>query len=326
MLLSESHIYLIFSFSMSLVGSVLAMPLLLLFAQRNQLYDIPNKRSSHVLLVPRIGGIVFFTAFTVYVTYANNDFDPWLLYFMLFGATFLFVVGLYDDLRSVKPILKLLSQMLALLGMVYFYHDAIERFRLHTIFEFISANLFYVLVFCFFLVLINAVNLMDGIDGLAALVSINFFSVMAIIFFRSNHHHFSILSLVIIGSLLAFLFFNFSKKFKIFMGDCGSLFMGFLMCCFALQLMASSCCDPAMDQLSGNQLTYVFAALFSLPIIDIFRVVILRVAKGKSIFHADRSHIHHILIDKNGKSHLFAAMVLFFIHLTIIILALVFLS
>ena len=194
MMLSESHIYLIFSFSMSLVGSVLVMPLLLLFAQRNQLYDIPNKRSSHVLLVPRIGGIVFFTAFTVYVTYAQNDFDPWLLYVMLFGATFLFVVGLYDDLRSVKPILKLLSQMLALLGMVYFYHDAIERFRLHTIFEFISADLFNVLVFCFFLVLINAVNLMDGIDGLAALVSINFFSVMAIIFFRSNHHHFSILS------------------------------------------------------------------------------------------------------------------------------------
>ncbi len=322
MMLSESHIYLMFSFSISLVGSVLVMPILLLFAQRNQLYDIPNKRSSHVLLVPRIGGIVFFTAFTVYVTYAQNDFDPWLLYVMLFGATFLFVVGLYDDLRSVKPILKLLSQMLALLGMVYFYHDAIERFRLHTIFEFISADLFNVLVFCFFLVLINAVNLMDGIDGLAALVSINFFSVMAIIFFRSNHHHFSILSLVIIGSLMAFLFFNFSRKFKIFMGDCGSLFMGFLMCCFALQLMASSCCDPAMEQLSGNQLTYVFAALFSLPIFDIFRVIFLRMANGKPIFQADRNHLHHFISDKMGKSHVFTAVLLCAVHLSLIILAL----
>jgi UDP-GlcNAc:undecaprenyl-phosphate GlcNAc-1-phosphate transferase len=307
---------------MSLVGSVVIMPLLILFAQRNQLYDIPNKRSSHVLLVPRIGGIGFFTAFTVYVTYAQNDFDPWLLYVMLFGATFLFVVGLYDDLRSVKPVLKLVSQMLALLGMVYFYHDAIERFRLHTIFEFISADLFNVLVFCFFLVLINAVNLMDGIDGLAALVSINFFSVMAIIFFRSNHHHFSILSLVIIGSLMAFLFFNFSRKFKIFMGDCGSLFMGFLMCCFALQLMASSCCDPAMEQLSGNQLTYVFAALFSLPIFDIFRVIFLRMANGKPIFQADRNHLHHFISDKMGKSHVFTAVLLCAVHLSLIILAL----
>jgi UDP-N-acetylmuramyl pentapeptide phosphotransferase/UDP-N-acetylglucosamine-1-phosphate transferase len=298
------------------------MPLLILFAQRNQFYDIPNQRSSHELLVPRIGGIVFFTAFTVYVTYAQNDFDPWLLYVMLFGATFLFVVGLYDDLRSVKPVLKLVSQMLALLGMVYFYHDAIERFRLHTIFEFISADLFYVLVFCFFLVLINAVNLMDGIDGLAALVSINFFSVMAIIFFRSNHHHFSILSLVIIGSLMAFLFFNFSRKFKIFMGDCGSLFMGFLMCCFALQLMASSCCDPAMEQLSGNQLTYVFAALFSLPIFDIFRVIFLRMANGKPIFQADRNHLHHFISDKMGKSHVFTAVLLCAVHLSLIILAL----
>jgi UDP-N-acetylmuramyl pentapeptide phosphotransferase/UDP-N-acetylglucosamine-1-phosphate transferase len=307
---------------MSLVGSVVIMPLLILFAQRNQLYDIPNKRSSHVLLVPRIGGIGFFTAFTVYVTYAQNDFDPWLLYVMLFGATFLFVVGLYDDLRSVKPVLKLVSQMLALLGMVYFYHDAIERFRLHTIFEFISADLFNVLVFCFFLVLINAVNLMDGIDGLAALVSINFFSVMAIIFFRSNHHHFSILSLVIIGSLMAFLFFNFSRKFKIFMGDCGSLFMGFLMCCFALQLMASSCCDPAMEQFSGNQLTYVFAALFSLPIFDIFRVIFLRMANGKPIFQADRNHLHHFISDKMGKSHVFTAVLLCAVHLSLIIIAL----
>jgi len=322
MMLSESHIYLMYSFSISLVGSVVVMPLLILYAQRNQLYDIPNKRSSHELLVPRIGGIGFFTAFTVYVTYAQNDFDPWLLYVMLFGATFLFVVGLYDDLRSVKPVLKLVSQMLALLGMVYFYHDAIERFRLHTIFEFISADLFNVLVFCFFLVLINAVNLMDGIDGLAALVSINFFSVMAIIFFRSNHHHFSILSLVIIGSLMAFLFFNFSRKFKIFMGDCGSLFMGFLMCCFALQLMASSCCDPAMEQLSGNQLTYVFAALFSLPIFDLLRVIFIRILNGKPIFQADRNHLHHFISDKIGKSHVFTAALLCSIHLSLIILAL----
>ena len=322
MMLSESHIYLMYSFSISLVGSVVVMPLLILYAQRNQLYDIPNKRSSHELLVPRIGGIGFFTAFTVYVTYAQNDFDPWLLYVMLFGATFLFVVGLYDDLRSVKPVLKLVSQMLALLGMVYFYHDAIERFRLHTIFEFISADLFNVLVFCFFLVLINAVNLMDGIDGLAALVSINFFSVMAIIFFRSNHHHFSILSLVIIGSLMAFLFFNFSRKFKIFMGDCGSLFMGFLMCCFALQLMASSCCDPVMDELSGNQLTYVFAALFSLPIFDLLRVIFIRILNGKPIFQADRNHLHHFISDKMGKSHVFTAALLCSIHLSLIILAL----
>ena len=318
---SQSHLF--FSFAMSLLGSVVVMPLLIMYAQRNQLFDVPNTRSSHAILVPRIGGIVFFTVFAVYVIYAKNEFDPLVFYFMLFGASLLFVIGLYDDIRSVKPHLKLVSQILALFGMVYFYYDAIERFRLHTIFELISPDLFQFLVFCFFLVLINAVILMDGIDGLAALVSINFFSVMAIIFFRSNHHHFSILSLVIIGSLTAFLFFNFSRKFKIFMGDCGSLFMGFLMCCFSLQLMSSSCCDPAMDQLSGNQLTYAFAALFSLPIFDIVRVIVLRLSNGKSIFHADRNHIHHILIDKMGTTHLVAAVVLFFIHLSVIILALV---
>ena len=322
MLVSESHIYLLGAFTWSLMGSLLSIPLLIRFAKRNELFDIPNMRSSHLILVPRIGGVVFFVAILIFFIEANSEFDPWVVCCMFFGSTLLFGIGLYDDIRTVKPFFKLLAQIIALLGIVMFYQDAIEHFRVHSFFEIIPAVLFQFLVFSFYLVLINAINLMDGIDGLAALVSINFFSAMAIIFFRSNHHHFSILSLVIIGSLTAFLFFNFSQKFKIFMGDCGSLLLGFLMSCFSLQLMASSCCDPVMDELSGNQLTYVFAALFSLPIFDLLRVIFIRILNGKSIFQADRNHLHHFISDKMGKSHVFTAALLCSIHLSLIILAL----
>jgi UDP-N-acetylmuramyl pentapeptide phosphotransferase/UDP-N-acetylglucosamine-1-phosphate transferase len=318
----ESNTYLIFVFAMSLICSLACIPLLIGFARRYNLFDIPNLRSSHVQLVPRIGGVVFFIALVVYLVQAKKDFDVSGLGFIVLGASLLFIIGLYDDVRSVRPLFKLGAQIIALLGVVGFYQDAIERFRLHSVFELFPPGVFQVLVFVFFIILINAINLMDGIDGLAALISINFFSVMAVFFYQTNHHHFSIWSLVILGSIIAFLFFNFSARHKVFMGDCGSLLLGFLMCSFSLQLMDSACCDPAMHDLSGNQLTYVFLALFSLPIFDLLRVVFIRLMQGKHIFHADRNHLHHLIIDKMGKSHMFAASLLFVSHLSIILLAL----
>lgn len=322
MMLSESQIYLLGAFTWSLMGSLLSIPLLIRFAKRNQLFDIPNMRSSHLILVPRIGGVVFFVAILIFFLHANSEFDPFVVCLIFFGSTLLFGIGLYDDIRSVKPFLKLLAQMIALLGIILFYQDTIERFRIHSFFEIIPTVLFQFLVFSFFLVLINAINLMDGIDGLAALISINFFSVMAIFFYRSNHHHFSLLSLVILGSIIAFLFFNFSARHKVFMGDCGSLLLGFLMSCFSLQLIASSCCDPSLDQFSGNKLTFVFVALFSLPVFDLLRVIFIRILNEKPIFQADRNHLHHLISDKMGKSHLFTAVLLCTVHLSLIILAL----
>jgi UDP-N-acetylmuramyl pentapeptide phosphotransferase/UDP-N-acetylglucosamine-1-phosphate transferase len=318
----DSYTYLFFVFALSLIGSIACMPILISLARRNKLFDIPNLRSSHVQLVPRIGGVAFFIALLVYIIQARKEFDVNGFGFMAMGASLLFTIGLYDDVKSVRPLLKLLSQIMALLGIVGFYQESIDRFRLHSVFEILPAGVFLFLVFSFFLVLINAINLMDGIDGLAALISINFFSVMAIFFYRSNHHHFSLLSLVILGSIMAFLFFNFSARYKVFMGDCGSLLLGFLMCSFSLQLMDSSCCDPTMHDLSGNQLTYVFLALFSLPVFDLLRVVLIRSVKGQPVFHADRNHLHHIIIDKMGKSHAFTAGLLFVIHLSIILLSL----
>ena len=86
--------------------------------------------------------------------------------------------------------------------------------------------------------------------------------------------------------------------------------------------MDSSCCDPAMHDLSGNQLTYVFLALFSLPVVDLMRVVLIRLTKGKHVFHSDRNHLHHLIIDKMGKSHVFTAVLLFICHLRCILIAL----
>jgi UDP-N-acetylmuramyl pentapeptide phosphotransferase/UDP-N-acetylglucosamine-1-phosphate transferase len=105
------------------------------------------------------------------------------------------------------------------------------------------------------------------------------------------------------------------------MGDCGSLLLGFLMCSFSLQLMEAT--NPYNDTLalSGNQATLILCSLFSLPVFDLLRVMSIRLTNGKHIFHADRNHLHHYLTDKLGKSHLVAAFTLFLIHLSIIMIA-----
>ena len=319
----EGQTYIISVFALSLGGSVACLPLLIYGAKRNNLLDIPNFRSSHTQQVPRIGGVVFFLALMSSLFVARKEFDPGGLTAIGMGAMILFAVGLYDDLKFVKPMVKLLAQLIALFGLVYFYQDAIERFRIHSLFSGLSSGIFQVLVYGFFLVLINAINLMDGIDGLAVLISINFFAVMTFFFYPSYNGHFSIISMVLIGSMIAFLFFNLSNRYKVFMGDCGSLLLGFLMCGFSLQLMDSSCCDPALQQFSGNELVLLFVALFSLPVSDLFRVIFVRLVKRKPIFGADRNHLHHLVLDKlNGRPHIYTAMLLFVIHLILILLAL----
>ncbi len=318
----ESFNQLIVVFALSLVGSTVLMPFLIGFAKRKQLLDIPNLRSSHVIQVPRIGGVVFFIAISVFILGARNEFNTHGLALLFVGALLLFATGLYDDLKSVKPMVKMLAQIIALMGIIGFYREGIAHYREASIFALIPAGIFQVLVFGFFLVLVNAINLMDGIDGLAAFVSINFFAVMTLLFYRSQEFGFALLSLVLIGSIIAFLFFNLSHSYKVFMGDCGSLLLGFLMSAFSLQLMQSSCCDPSFNEFSGNELSFLFLTLFSLPVIDLLRVIGIRLWNGRAVFTADRNHLHHVILDRFGLSHLQAAALLTVVHLSLVLLAL----
>lgn len=318
----ESFTQLIVVFVLSLFGSTMLMPLLISFAKRKQLLDIPNFRSSHVIKVPRIGGVVFFIAIMVFILGARNEFETQGMILLSSGAFLLFATGLYDDLKSVQPRVKLLAQIIALLCIAGYYREGIANFREASFFAIVPSGIFQALVFGFFLVLVNAINLIDGIDGLAALISLNFFAVMALFFYSSEQFEFALLSLALIGSIISFLFFNLSFKYKVFMGDCGSLLLGFLMCVFSSQLMQASCSDASFNQFTCNELTLIFLTLFSLPVLDLLRVTGIRLWQGRAVFSADRNHLHHIFLDRLGFSHLQTAILLAFIHLSLILLAL----
>ena len=165
----------------------------------------------------------------------------------------------------------------------------------------------------FLLALINAFNLIDGIDGLSGITGIIIASFYSFVLFKLGYYFYLSISLATIGTLLAFLRFNFSIKRKIFMGDTGSLVIGLVLGLLTLKLMAVG--DAAHNSLSFNrsQLPLFLAGVLFIPTLDTIRVMLLRFTKGVSMFKPDRNHIHHILIDF-GFSHRKASFCIGFIN------------
>jgi UDP-GlcNAc:undecaprenyl-phosphate/decaprenyl-phosphate GlcNAc-1-phosphate transferase len=308
------------SFSLSIILNSIVLK----YARKYSIYDVPNKRSSHLQLTPRLGGLVFFFIFLIGTLTLSVDLKARIT--ILVGSTMLLLVGLFDDLRSVSPRFKLIVQIMSIVLLTWFYSDSIEVFRTQSVFHIIHADLFLFLVTSFFLVFLNAVNLIDGINGLAALISLNFFICSTFFFYQIGCFSNAFESLMIIGSILAFLFFNFSKNRKLFMGDSGSLLLAFVTCSISLEMIHATCCLGANNQFTVNQLTLLLVALFSYPIFDLFRVIFIRVKKRTGIFQADRNHLHHFFIDKLKKSHVFSSISLAALHMLLILTTYFFIS
>jgi UDP-N-acetylmuramyl pentapeptide phosphotransferase/UDP-N-acetylglucosamine-1-phosphate transferase len=167
-------------------------------------------------------------------------------------------------------------------------------------------------------VLTNAVNLIDGIDGLAG--SFGFLSSIcfAVLFYKLNLFAYVILSVSLGGSLLGFLRYNFSIKNKIFMGDTGSLILGFLISFFSIKYITINS-SYAYDSNLENDAPLLVMVILILPLFDTLRMFFIRLLSGKSPFKGDRNHFHHILLDRN-LSHWNATLILMILNLLAIYL------
>ena len=168
---------------------------------------------------------------------------------------------------------------------------------------------------------VNAYNLIDGIDGLAGIAGIVICSSFAVIFYLISEPYFVLISVTTIGLLAAFLRYNFSRGHrKIFMGDAGSLTVGFLIAFLSLKILVRSESPVLLEEgfIPGNRILFVLAILF-LPVFDTLRVIVIRLLNGKSPFEADRNHLHHVLLDYS-LSHKQASLLLGAINILIILL------
>lgn len=302
LLRADLWIKLIIVFFILFCLSFILIPLIRKLTIRFGLFDIPDNRSSHSRVVPSLGGISFYISYLVLFFFiAQLDLDNMLLY-MLASMSILFVIGLLDDILDLSARIKFLAQLLAvsiLLSNLEIRIDSLYGFL--GIFE-IPMHL-SILGSLFFLIgLINAFNLIDGIDGLAALTGIIVTTFYGYMLYKLGYLFYLYISIATIATLLAFLRYNLSKHKKLFMGDTGSLVIGLVIGVLTLKLMSVGDLGYLALSFRAQKLPIFLIGVLFVPILDIIRVMMLRLIRGASIFSPDRNHIHHILID-SGLSH-----------------------
>ncbi len=309
-LILDKNLQIILSMVISLAITWRAIPVIRNLSILRGLLEDPVKRSSHKNPTPTFGGVGIFAGTMIGYMMWNFRDEGFVLHRVIAGLMILFFLGLKDDMYPLAPLKKLGSQILASILVV-----AGSDLRITSFFGIFGVHeipyiIGVVITVFIFVALINAFNLIDGIDGLAAGIGMIASGGFGLWYMLNGYWSLACLSLSLSASLLAFLRYNFSQTSKVFMGDTGSLIVGYLVTILAIefiQLNHNYNFSPNNRYVSAPVLTIV---ILSVPIFDTLRVFGLRILKGKSPFKADRLHLHHLLVD-NGLSHLAASLTLY---------------
>ncbi len=271
----------ILEFILIFIIALILIKLIIINAEKLGLVDIPNERSMHTILQPRGAGIGFFLAVAIVDTY----FDYSLLsdHLLTCCAIFIvFVIGALDDHHDTSPNTKLFVVAIAA---VLVYFDGIYVDTLGVLFGMEITLGWLALPFTVFAIVgfTNALNLVDGLDGLAGSISIIIFGALLSIGYANDDAYMMLTSGSFIAGLLALMIYNWSPA-TVFMGDSGSLILGFVIA--LLVIKAATYIEPV---------TVLF--ILAVPLMDTIIVMVRRKRQGKSIFKADKTHLHHILFN-----------------------------
>ena len=302
-------IYCLCIFIFSFVVSNKLIPLIIITVNYKNLMDNPNDRSSHVIKTPTLGGIAFFGSLMISLFFIDNFDQEDLTLSLIVAVTILFFLGLKDDLMVLSSKTKILLQTAAILFALS--NPNLRIYDFHGFFEIgeFSVWLGILLAYILILYIINAYNLIDGIDGLAGFLGVSISMIYTIFFFKIGMFYYALIGIVIIGFLLAFLRFNVSKKRKIFMGDTGSMIVGLLIGVLTIRFLSLEAGQLEIINILPENVFIVSVSILFFPVIDVIRVIFARLLKGKGAFTPDRGHMHHIFVDK-GLSHITASLTL----------------
>ena len=312
----------VFVFLLSFSVAYFALPSIIYVVKRKNLMDKPNERSSHKERTPTLGGISFFVSivFTLMV-FRPFDIDQVGIN-ILSGVGVLFFVGLKDDLVGVKPSTKIIGQIIATL-MLFFSTDL----KITTLDGFLNiTDIPYwtsVFISCaIVMAIVNSYKLIDGINGSASMVGMVIFSGFAYVFYDAEMYYYFLLSILCIGFLLAFLRYNLSNKKRVFMGDTGSMIVGFILAVLAIKFFALDTTSLESAVINPVNKVWVLLSIIFIPFFDTTRVFTTRIIRHGKPFKADRSHIHHVFIDYLKLSHAKASILLASINLSVFIVIL----
>lgn len=304
-------------FVLSMAASFALTPLVVRLAYKRQWIDTPNAtRSIHTRPTPRVGGVALVGAFIVGLAYIGLI--PYLLPeeigrlirlpspLIISGALIMALVGLYDDIKGVHFLTKLTFQVgvaVLLMSGGFVIPEVYNPFSDTPI---VLPQWFAILLTAGWIVgAINAVNLLDGMDGLASGVSVIVFGSLTAAYMVMGDWTNSAWVAVVVGALLGFLRYNFNPA-QIFMGDSGSMFLGFLIAAYSLRGASRA----------GSLLALLIPIIaMGLPVIDTGLAIVRRFLKRQPIFRADKDHIHHRIIRKLGLSHRNTVLVLYIVSI-----------
>lgn len=299
------------AFVLSAICGVIFIPALLKFCKKKNLYDIPSVRKVHKSLIPRLGGISFMPSMIIssflvmffLQTDANNKIviSTWT-YGFLICLLIIYSVGIVDDLIGLDAKVKFTIQIVAASIIPFcglYINNLYGLFGIHEIPFWIGAPLTVFL----FVFIDNAMNLIDGIDGLSASLSIMSLIGILYCFFPYHLTAYEILISSLMGILVTYLYFNIwgsaEKGNKIFMGDSGSLTLGFILAFLFIKAMMV---NPNVMPMSISRVVIAYSLLV-VPTFDVVRVSIHRFRNHRPIFDADRNHIHHKLMAIGMNQH-----------------------
>ena len=265
--------------------------------------DYPNERKIHKKPMPRLGGLAIYIAFLIgYALFGEINTQ---MISILIGGFILILTGIFDDIKPIKARYKLLAQIFAALFVVIYGEVYFTEISLFGLKFYINEYLSYFISALFIVAITNSINIIDGLDGLAAGVSSIYFLTIAIIAFLLNQIGGLdiILSLIMLGSTLGFLVYNFPPA-RIFMGDTGSLFLGYMISIIALL---------------GFKITTITSlivplCILAIPIFDTLFAILRRLLKHQNIGVADKEHFHHQLL-KMRYSPTKSILIIYFINI-----------
>ena len=295
---------------LSVVCAGVLIPRILLISFRKRLFDRPDERKIHQCIVPRLGGIAFVPVIMISVMLVTGvslllgddrlarqmGTEATELSFACCSLIVLYLVGIADDLIGVRYRAKFVMQILCGLFTVV---SGLWVCSLYGVFglEGLPAWAGWPLTVFLVVFVINAINLIDGIDGLASGLSAVALMFYGVVLFSQGEYVYALLSFATLGTIVPFFYYNVfgnpQRGRKIFMGDTGSLTIGFILCFLSVQIVRTV---AGGDAGAGcNRLIVAFAPLF-IPCFDVVRVVIHRLRAGRNPFTPDKSHIHHKLL------------------------------
>ena len=309
------------SFITAFIISFFAIPSIIKIAIAKNLYDEPDERRSHKEQTPSLGGIGIFAGLIFSITYwvpfySHDNPEHDYIKYLLCAYIIIFLIGAKDDIIPITHVKKFLGQLLAAFILVYKANIKLSSlygiFGINDIPEWIAIPLSVFTI----IVIINAFNLIDGINALAATIGIITCAAFGLWFYLHGRLDLAVLASANIGALMAFLYYNVTPA-RIFIGDTGSLIVGLSASILSISFIENN--KVWHDEWFIESVPAVAVGILIVPLFDTLRVFILRAMRGKSPFHPDRTHVHHLLIDI-GFTHLQATAVLAMVNIIFIVI------